>query len=235
MAVLTLTAIPGAIGQSPAGLKARLDTIVGAQEEVRRRYHKELEGKTTAEAQKPAVDRFLAELARNTEEVLALVLADPNDPAVVEALKFVIRTARAGPGDESYRAMEILLRDHVRDPGMGDICGMIFYVVHAPVAEALLRAVLEKHPNRDDRGQACYALAEYLRNQAKMVRRIREKPERIDEYVHERHKKATERFVKEADPGKMEKQWEPLFERVIAEFADVKRPVRSATGDDCRG
>ena len=221
--VLALAVMPEALGQSSVGLKARLDPIVKAQVEARQCYHRDLEGKTTSETQKPVVDRFLAETARNMEEVLGLVVANPDDPTVVEALKFVIKEARAGPRDESYRAMEILLRDPVRDPGLGEICGWIIHFVHAPVAESLLRAVLEKHPNRDERGQACYALAEYLRYQAKMVRRIREKPERIDEWVHERHKRATERFVKEADPEALEKQSEPLLERVITEFADVKR------------
>ena len=188
---------------------------------ARRRLSKEIEGKTTAIAQHPAIQRYQAEVARNTGEVLDLVRANPNDPAAVEALKFVIDTARRGPGDESYQAMD-LLRDHVRDPGMGDLCGRLFHFGHVPVAESLLRAVMETHPNRDDRGQACHTLAIYLKLQAQMVRRVREEPARIDEYVHERHKEATERFVKEADPGTLEKQSEALLQRVVAEFPDVK-------------
>ncbi len=142
----------------------------------------------------------------------------------------MIRAAGAGPGDHSYRAMEILLHGHVRDPGMGQICGRIFYFVHAPVAEALIRSVLKEHPNRSDRARACHALASYLMYQAKMIRRIREKPATIDEYVHERHKAATARFVKEADPNALDRQAEALLERVVAEFADVpdwydKRPL----------
>jgi peroxiredoxin len=133
----------------------------------------------------------------------------------------VIKTARAGPGDESYRAMA-LLRDHVRDPGMGAVCGQIFYFVHVPEAEWLLRSVLEQHPNRNDRGQACHTLALYLQLQAKMVRRVRAKPETIEEYVHERHKVATERLVKTADPEALDHQALGLLERVIAEFGDVQ-------------
>ena len=152
---------------------------------------------------------------------MRLVRANPSDPAVVEALTFVIDTARRGPGDASYQAMEILL-DHVRDPGIGSLCGRIFHYGHFPVAEALLRSVMETHPNRDDRGQACYSFATYLRLQAQMVRRIRERPERLDEYVHERHRESTRRLVKEADPEAIEKRAQTLLERVIADFADVK-------------
>jgi peroxiredoxin len=221
VAALVIAIVPAAIGQSSAGLKARLDAIAAAQEKVRERYHHDREG-AAAEAPQLARERFLKETARNTEEVLTLVAARPDDPAVVEALKFVIKTAKAGPGDESYRAMEILLRDHVRDPGMSEICGRIFYFVHVPVAESLLRAVLEQHPNRHDRGEACHALAQYLEYQAYTVRVIRAKPARIGDWVHERHKESFERFVKEADPAALEKQSEALLERVVAEFADVK-------------
>jgi peroxiredoxin len=219
--VLLLAAASPAFGQAPAGLKERLDAIVKRQQEVSRQFTEDGKGKTSNEARKPGIDRFLAETSKNTEEVLKLVAVYPGDPAVVAALKFVITTARAGPGDESYRAIT-MLRDHVRDPGMGEVCGVIFYFVHAPEAEWLLRAVLDQHPNRDDRGQACHMLATYLKRQANMVRRIREKPARIDDYVHERHKDATERLVKTAVPEALEKQAELLLERVVAEFGDVK-------------
>jgi peroxiredoxin len=220
--ILVLVAAPEVSGQTAGGLKARLDSIVKAQAEARRQYHQELDGKTTAEAQRPAIDRYLAAVRNNTRGVLELVRSNLTDPAVVEALQFVIETARAGPGDESYQAMEIL-RDHVRDRGMGGLCGRLFYFVHAPAAESLLRAVMEEHPDRNDRAQACHVLATYLRLQAGMVRRIREKPERIDEYVHDWHRDATARFVKEADPEALEQRSEALLERVVAEFADVSR------------
>src|SRR5262245_57838175 len=209
-------------GGEPESLKDRLVEITRAQEEARNRYHHDLEGKTTAEVQRPAVDRYLEETARNTGKVLDLVRKKPNDPAVVKALQFVITYARAGPGDESYQAMEIL-QGHVRDPGMGELSERIFYFVHAPVAESLIRSVLRDHPNRDDRGQACYALADFLKGRARMVRRVRERPETIENYVHERHKKATEQLVRNSDPGALDREAEALMERMVAEFADVPR------------
>jgi len=218
---LALAAASPAFGEPPAGLKGRLDAIAKAHEEAHRTFSRDLQGKTTEEAREPAIERYLTEVRKNTAEILALVRSSPDDPAVVEALKFVIKTARAGPGDESYRAMEIL-RDHVRDPGMGDLCGWIFYFTHAPVAGSLLRSVMDQHPDRDDRGRACHMLAVYLKGQARMVRRVREKPARIDEYVHSRHKEATERFAKEADPDALEREAGSLLERVVTEFADVE-------------
>ncbi|MGA2699812.1 MAG: TlpA disulfide reductase family protein [Isosphaeraceae bacterium] len=227
--VLVLAVAGAVAGQSAVSVKERLGVIMKRQHAARERFSNDLKGKTP-EVQKAGVERYAAETDKNTEEALGLAQANPTEPADVEALEFVIRAARAGPGDHSYRAMEILLHGHVRDPGMGQICGRIFYFVHEPVAEALIRSVLKEHPNRSDRARACHALASYLMYQAKMIRRIREKPATIDEYVHERHKAATARFVKEADPNALDRQAEALLERVVAEFADVpdwydKRPL----------
>lgn len=227
--ILALAAGGVVYGQSAVSMKDRLEVILKRQDEARERFSKDLKGKTTAEAQKPVMDRASAETVTNNEEVLALVLAHPHDPAVVEALRFVIKNAGRGPGDQSYRAME-LLQGHEREPGMGEVCGRIFHFGHFPVAEALIRAVLERHPERFDRGQACHQLAVYKMLQAGMVRRIRERPATIDEYIHERHKTATAWFVKEADLDALDHEAETLLERVVAEFAYVpdwydKRPL----------
>ncbi len=215
--VMTLAPAHEAVGQAPSAFQARFESIVKAQQESYQRFAKELEQKDGS-----ANDHYIAAVRRNTDQVLALVRAYPKAPENVPALKFVIKTARAGPDDESYQAMEILLRDHVRDPGMGEVCGQIFFFVHVPVAESLLRAVLERNPNRIDRGLACHTLATYLKLQARMVRRIRENPAEIDRYVHERHKAATEQFVKEADPAALDRESQRMLERVISEFADVE-------------
>lgn len=220
--LLSLMAAQAGFGQTTKGIKEPLESLVRAQAEARQRFSKDLGGKTSEQERTQATDRFLGEVAKNTSEVLNLVRANPDDPAVVEACSFVIKTARAGPGDESYQAMEILLRGHVRDPGMGEVCSGLFYFVHAPAAESLLRSVMEKHPNRIDRAWACHTLATYLKLQARMVRRVREVPAEIDRYVHERHKEATERFVKEADPTALERESEALLERTIADYGEVK-------------
>jgi thiol-disulfide isomerase/thioredoxin len=209
-------------GQDPGGLKGHLDAAVKAQAEAHRRFLEELEGKTTEEAQQPATDRYHRESARITDEILDLVRANPKAPAAFEALRFVIETARAGPGDQSYRAMEILLRDHVRDPGMGLLCGKIFYFRHSSIAEALLRAVIEKHPNREDRGLACHSLAWLLDFRAKMVRDVRQGTWTVDRYVHEPFQEATGRLIRESDPAALERESEALLERTVAEFAEVK-------------
>src|SRR5262249_44970220 len=65
-----------------------------------------------------------------------------------------------------------------------------------PAVEKLLRALLDKSPHRALQGQACFALAQYLKNLADQGR--------------------------PADPEKVTKEAEALFQRVIDNYADVR-------------
>lgn len=216
-----LSIVPQSAGEPASDYKAQVDKINKAHQEARERWHKELEAKPTDEARKAANGRYVEAVAKNTGAILDLVRAHPKDPLNVSALQFVIKTARGGPGDESSRAIDILLRDHVRDPGMGDICGSIFYFPYWPSAEALLRAVLKENPGRVERGRSCYFLAWCLKYQTQMVRRIREQPAEIGRYGSDRHEAALAAFVKQADPDELDREAERLLERIIREFPDV--------------
>jgi thiol-disulfide isomerase/thioredoxin len=220
--LMTVLACHNSFGQQPEGMKQELDAIVKAQTASHRQFLKDFQIKTTEEEQKQSIDRYQAEVARNTGKVLDMVRRNPTDPNVVQALKFVIETSGRGPGNESYQAMDILLRDHVRDPGMGEVCGRTFHFWHSPVAESLLRNVLKRHPDRLDRGLACYTLSYTLGLRASMVRSFRSGLDKIEGHIEEPFQKATECLVKEADPGALEHERERLLERVIAEFPDVK-------------
>jgi thiol-disulfide isomerase/thioredoxin len=216
-----LMTLDSELAEEGKGFKARFDATARAQADAKRRLTEGLEGKTTDAAQQPLIDRFHAETAGNLAKVLKLVRECPRDPGVVAALQFVIVTAGRGPGDEAYRAMECLLREHVRDAGMGDVCGRIFHFVHAPVAESLLRCVLATHPDHRDRGLACMSLAEYMRMRAVMVRRVRGGQAKVENYVHEPFLEVTRRLIAEADPEALDREADALLERVVAEFGDV--------------
>jgi peroxiredoxin len=219
-------------GQTPLSPKSQFEAIVKAQGEALDHYQHGLSAAKTPDEQRPAVDRFLSECRKNTQAVLELVNAHPNDPIAVEALTFVIKTARGGPGDESYRAMTILLRDHALNPGMGEACWQLFWFVHSSTAEHLIRSVVEHNPNRADRGLAYHALATYLQLQARMIRKVRENPSEIERYAHEADKPECARIVKEKDPEALEREVEGLLERIVADFGDVKRASSSRTEGD---
>jgi hypothetical protein len=93
-------------GKAPENVKAQFEAIVKAQADAASRYHDRWAAAKTPEEKQAAVNRYLSDYQKNAEAVLELVGANPKDAIVVDALRFVIRTAGAGPGDESYRAKE---------------------------------------------------------------------------------------------------------------------------------
>jgi thiol-disulfide isomerase/thioredoxin len=233
VAVFAVALLAGATGRADDGTtpNARLAAIDAAQKAASARYGADLEKvERTEEAQRPARERYLAELHKHVEAALVLARAHPGDPAAFEALKFVIRTNRAGPGDATARALRLILeRGDFRTARQGPYLGHAALILFQyPDAETLLRRVLDENPNRDDRGDACYWLATHLRQQARMVRRLREKPGDMKDYEKYTAAQPIAQLVREKDPDALDKASEALLERVVKNFADVR------TNDDPR-
>src|SRR5262245_57517975 len=156
---------------------ARLAAIETAQTAARDRYWKELQKvERTEAAQRAPTDRFLKETEKNVEAALRLAHDNPEHSTSFDALKFVVRTNRAGPGDATARALRKPRdRGDDRRPGQGDhLVHVALTLFQYPDAEVLLRRVLDRNPNREDRASACYWLAHHHSQQARMVRRLRE-------------------------------------------------------------
>jgi peroxiredoxin len=203
-------------------VKVRFDSIVKSQNELLERYGAELKAADGDEdGQRKAMDRYVPAAQKNATAALELVRDNLADPIAVEALRFVIKTARAGPGDESKRAIEILDPEYVRAPKMGRLCQEIIYFFHLRIAESLIRDVLEQHPDREDRGLACHALAYYLQYRARMVRKFQETPEIVKEYEETCGKGAVAWVLRDKAPAVLDAEVEKLLERVVKEFGMV--------------
>jgi thiol-disulfide isomerase/thioredoxin len=75
----------------------------------------------------------------------------------------VVRDADVGLiGDVVARASKHLTTEHATDAGMGKVARLAAPIVH-PTVRRLLQTVLDKSPQREDRGLAAYALVENLR------------------------------------------------------------------------
>ncbi len=223
--MLILAALTASAGDDSRTPSARLAEIEAAQKATSQRYSAELQkSERTKEAQAPATERFLRELNVNVEAAIALARANPHDPAAFEALKFVIRTNRAGPGDATGTALKLVLEGkHVRDSDQrGYLAQVALTLVQYPDAEKILRGVLEENPSFAERGQAGFLLAYHLHYQARMVRKLRKKPDEMKDYDKYTAAQPIAQFVAEHDPDALEKASEALFERVVADFGDVK-------------
>lgn len=217
---------------SEGDVRERFAALEKAQEEASARYATGLAEAGNDPEIQAAVDRYLADMDTNAQAALKLAAEHPDDPIAVDVLTFVIRIARAGPGDQSKRAIELLTREHVESAGVSRACAITFYFMHWPEAEALTRAVMERNPHHQDRGQACSILATTLEYKAGMIRRLRTDPEFVERLRESYYGEVIDRLIRDGDPERLMAEVESLLERSIREFGDL--PYDPFEGKDQR-
>jgi len=132
-----------------------------------------------------------------------LELAEKNakDPVAANALIWIVVNAPFAP--EAGKAIDRLIQDHIQSDKLGPVCPAMVYSP-SPAAEKLFRAVLESNPHKEVQGQACFGLAQYLKNHS-------ERPNA-------------------AESKKQALEAEKLFEQVVTKYADVKA-MRKTLGE----
>ena len=167
--ILMLAGGAARAGDEKIALRARLAEIEAAQADVRKHYSEAMQKVGQAEQGEAALDQFHSGLQKNMNAALELARANPGDPVALEALKFVIHTNRAGPGDASARALKMLLDGkHERDSDQRGYLPTVGLTLRQyPDAEKLLRAILAENPSRANRAQACYWLANHFHQQVR--------------------------------------------------------------------
>src|SRR5262249_16416020 len=99
---------------------------------------------------------------------------------------------------------ELFIRDHLQNPRIGEICQSLGNDDN-PLAEKILRAIMEKNPKRENQGQASLYLGVYFLNRAKAA----DSP---------------------ADKKKKNEAAAKALEETVAKYSDVKGP-RGTLGD----
>lgn len=114
--------------------------------------------------------------------IKAIVLENPRDPAVVEAVRWVVKYARgSASGDAEDTLLGVLVQYHLNDGRLVDVA-VSLGEVDSEVSRRFLKTLMEKSAVRDVRGMALYSYAATIqRDEA-----------RTDEYVL-----LTERLIKE--------------------------------------
>ena len=151
------------------------------------------------------------------QDLLALAQTEPRSKAVPLALRNVIGTGGTSP--EVVDAIEQLRRDWLLEPEMAIACGPL-WACPVPLAEALLRDVLARNPDRTARGQACFALANRLDRYAgppKPSGKLHPDAANLDPQV---------RADTELQNRARRQEARGLYERIVREFADVKQFIR---------
>jgi len=166
---------------------------------------------------------------------LQLAESHPDDPIAVDALLKAVwmvnynpfPTGRGeGPG---YRAMSLLLRDHLESEKLGPICLRIAQGFR-PEQETFLRSVLSKSPQRSAQGLACLGLAQFLNDRRQRLVRIEADPELAREYEEVFGKDCVDRLLQQPGRAEVVREAESLFERARKDYADVEIPYDGTVG-----
>jgi peroxiredoxin len=221
-----------------AEARERLAALVQSHRDARDQFFREYRATAGDGArERAALGRYRDVIDRATGEAMRLARVHAQEPLAADALRFVAKAGQAGrmgdprPHESAAQALKILRRDHVGAPGMGEFCEEILMNTHDPVAESLIRGVLERHPDHDQRGLACHALAVFIRQQAAEIRWLlgrtvdrdarEESPDDARKSFEDAWgKDVVDRYLMR-DPEALDAEADALLERVIAEFGSV--------------
>lgn len=106
-------------------------------------------------------DRYFAAKRELAGDLMYLIAEHPTDPAALDGVLLLVGEMN-WPLDDSLT--EIVLDYHLADAGMGRLCFALRSRGGEAWAERILKAAAEKHPQRDVRGQAIFALGDYYRH-----------------------------------------------------------------------
>jgi peroxiredoxin len=166
-----------------------------------------------------------------------LKLADDHseDPVAIDALLWVVGLDRSiGENDRAYldlyrHALDVLAQHHLEEKRVQELSITNIANDLSVPAEQFLRTVLASGPNREARGYACLGLAQYLATKRAVAQdpwfdRAAKTP--FDLYSNSRLEPSFFEYIHAADIPALYDEAGRLFERTIAEFANVKSPRR---------
>jgi peroxiredoxin len=157
---------------------------------------------------------------------LKIVESAPKDQAAVDSLIWIVRNGGCHP--EVNRAVEGLATKYADNKRLGEVAQWLVNPLCSslsPSGENLFRAIIENNPDRVAKGQACMALAEYLKQESRGVRLLKEDtPQAQQMRLYYRMLGADEASIEAVrawNPDDLSKRSEAMFGRAAKEYADV--------------
>ena len=183
----------------PATPAQQYQALVKEYDQARQEYAKaSREAKTDEERNQIAREKF-PKVDRFTGRFLELAQKHPKDPAACDALAWIIKFGSFQARKDAAEAAEVLRNDYVKDPRMAQLCRSLPFVRLPKETEKLLQAVLEKNPDHEAQGAACFLLARYREMEARIA----------------------ERQAPGGAVDKLRPEADQLFDRLVREYTDV--------------
>jgi hypothetical protein len=225
LAVLVFTPALRATDEPPEKAKTprqRYQALVEEYQKAMQQFMDVYQKAKTAEEREKLVREKYPNSATYARRCLEIAESAPQDAAAVDALIWIVQNGRATT--ELNQAIDRLATSHAGDRKLGEIAPRLAYSL-SPSAETLLRAIVEKNPDREVKGRACLALGQFFKQQSELVRMLKADPKRAQEIEQaltaQGGDKALLAQLRQNDPDALTRQSEPMFERAAREFADV--------------
>lgn len=185
------------------------------------RFRQAYQAAKTAEAKQKVAENPLKADAF-AKRMLDFAVKSPGDNFAIDALSWVVmQQGGAQLRAIQTKAVEILIKDHIDDPKLGDTCSRLVYNT-TDAAQQLMRSVFEKSPQRDTRGKACFGLAQLLKNTVDAISQFQVIDEKTRAMVERVYGPDYFAGLIAKDPKPLLAESEKLFEKVIAEYGDLK-------------
>ena len=176
--------------------------------------------------------KHVARAIKLAPRLLELVEKHPSESFALEALVQVVNqelwlqanTRDPGRGNNrtEARALELLLRDHIRSDKLGEACRRVQYGF-GKECETFLRKVMEMSPHREVQALACLRLAQCLDGRLKRLDLIKEQPDMAKRYEGLFGKDYLDALLRQ-DRAQAVREVEAVFELADAKYGDVKVP-----------
>ena len=192
-------------------LTQQLEQIKANQELSRKAYHREL---TTSK--ETAIEKYGEAATSNCDDALRLARGAPADPTSLDALQFVVRTARGGPTDQSAQAFALLAKYHSDAPLIGEFCVRYYWLSHFEELEQLMRQVRNDHPQKRERACATYALG--LLKMRRVNQRLKWE---ADDLIDNHDGEELSQDLRDLDVEAAATEAVLLFKKVCSDFGDI--------------
>lgn len=144
-------------------LAARVGAIKVEYQQRERQFEEELRAaKHDHEKIARSNEEFQQFTSVQAAKLTRLIRNNGKDPAALEGILVLVEQLGYFLNDEQ---VELVLVEHLTDPRMGRLCFAVSNR-NEPWVEQILQATAARHPERNARAQATYALGDYWRNRA---------------------------------------------------------------------
>lgn len=206
----------------------QIDALVKESEQARRDYLKVFAAAKTDEGRDKATSEYQARIGRIADGLLTLAGANPKGSVAVDALSKVF--ALDGSASEKKRAVDLLLRDHLRNDKIAPICESVARRYDRD-SEEFLRTLLAENPNRRVQAEASFALARVRGSRLQVAREVQQDPKQVGLMERMAGKETVAELLKaNADALEQEvgKTWSDFAERFSADVPEDRLTVACA-------